>query len=106
MQRGWNWRRTHFHQDQDRRAPLRRLEISLSQGVRWKALINKYIAAIPLSGDAPGMVAQSMSCGPSPRAAGSTAMIAKVGAAASESQSAAPRVMRRGGVRVSSATAA
>jgi hypothetical protein len=38
--------------DQDRRAPLRRLEISFSQGAEWKALISTYIGTIPLSGDA------------------------------------------------------
>jgi hypothetical protein len=37
---------------QDPRAPLRRLEISFSQGAEWKALISTYIGTIPLSGDA------------------------------------------------------
>jgi hypothetical protein len=74
--------------DHDRRAPLRRLETSFSQGAEWKALISKYIGTIPLSGDASCAAEQSISGGPPPR---SSAMIAKVGAAARHSQSAAPR---------------
>ncbi len=38
--------------DQDWLLPLRRPKISFSQGGEWKAAINKYIDAIPLSGDA------------------------------------------------------
>ncbi|WP_420882075.1 hypothetical protein [Rhizobium gallicum] len=34
-----------------RQVPLRRLEISFSQGAKWKALISKYIGTIPVSGD-------------------------------------------------------
>jgi len=75
--------------DQDRQARLRRLEINFSQGAKWKALISKYIGTIPLSGDAPGAAEQSISGAP-PRTPVSSAMIAKVGAAARYSQSAAP----------------
>jgi len=75
--------------DQDRRTPLRRLEISFSQGAEWKALISKYIGTIPLSGDARA-TEQSISAGRPSRAPVSSAMIAKVGAAARHSQSAAP----------------
>src|SRR5205085_3301180 len=67
-----------------------RLEISFSQGAEWKALISKYIGTIPLSGDASSAPAQSISGGPPPRTV-SSAMIAKVGAAARHNQSAAPR---------------
>ena len=77
--------------DQDRRAPLRRLEISFSQGAEWKTLISKYIGTIPLSGDASCAAEQSISGGPPPRTPVSSAMMAKVGAAARDSQSAAPR---------------
>ena len=75
-----------------RRAPLRRPEISFSQGAEWKALINAYIGTIPLSGEAPCAAEQSTSDGP-PRTV-SSAMIAKVGAAARHSQSAAWRVAK------------
>jgi hypothetical protein len=75
--------------DQDRRAPLRQLETSFSQGAEWKALISKYIGTIPLSGDASCAAEQSKSAGP-PRTAVSSAMMAKVGAAARHSQSATP----------------
>ena len=68
---------------------FRRLEISFSQGAEWKALISKYIGTIPLSGDASCAAAQSMSGGPPPKPV-SSAMMAKVGAAARHSQSAAP----------------
>jgi hypothetical protein len=74
-----------------RRAPFRRLEISFSQGAEWKALINRFIGTIPLSGDASCPAEQSMSGGPPPRTLVSGAMIAKVGAAARHSQSVAPR---------------
>jgi hypothetical protein len=73
-------------------APVRRLEISFSQGAKWKALISKYIGTIPLSGDASCAAEQSISDGPPPRTPVSSAMIAKVGAAARHSQSAAARV--------------
>jgi len=52
--------------DQDRRAPFRRLAASFSQGAKWKALISKYIATIPLSGDASCAAEQSMSGMPPP----------------------------------------
>src|ERR1700694_3753048 len=71
------------------RIVLRRDEISFSQGAEWKALISKYIGTIPLSGDASCAAAQSMSVGPSPRTPVSSAMIAKVGAAARYRKSAA-----------------
>ena len=71
--------------------PFRRPEISLSQGAEWKALISKYIGSIPLSGDAFCAAEQSVSGGPSPTTPVSSAMVAKVGAAARHSQSAAPR---------------
>jgi hypothetical protein len=69
---------------------FRRFGISFSQGAEWKALINKYIGTIPLRGDALTAVEQSIFGGPPPRRAVSSAMIAKVGAAARHSQSAAP----------------
>ena len=72
------------------RAPLRRLEISFSQGTKWKALISKYIGTMPPSSDAPCGAAQSMSIGPPPRTPVSSAMRAKLGAAARHNQSAAP----------------
>ena len=79
--------------DQDRPAPLRRLETSFSHGTKWKALISKYIGTIPLSNEPSCVVEQSNDRGPPPRTPVSTAMIAKVGAAAKESQSAAPTVV-------------
>src|ERR1700675_4392773 len=72
--------------------PLRRLEISFSQGAEWKALISKYIGAIPLSGDA---AEQSISGGPPAGTAVSNAMMAKVGAAPRHNQSAAPCAVAR-----------
>jgi hypothetical protein len=60
-----------------------------SQGAKWKALISAYIGTIPLSGDAPCMAEQSISG--VPPSADVSAMIAKVGAAARDSQLAAPR---------------
>jgi hypothetical protein len=74
--------------DQDRMAPLRQLAISFSQGAEWKALISKYIGTIPLSGDAFWAAEQNISSGPPPGTLVSSAMIAKVGAAARHSQSA------------------
>jgi len=41
--------------------PLRRLEINLSHGAAWKALISRYITVIPLIGDEPCIAMQSMS---------------------------------------------
>jgi hypothetical protein len=72
------------------RIVLRRDEISFSQGAEWKALISRYIGTIPLSGDASWAAAQSMSGGPPPGTPVSSAMIAKVGAAARYRKSAAP----------------
>ena len=66
------------------RAAPRRLAISFSQGAEWKALISKYIGTIPPTGDA-FAAEQSVSSGPPPTIAVSSAMIAKVGAAASDS---------------------
>ena len=63
-----------------RTAP-RRLAISFSQGAEWKMLISKYIGTIPPSGDALA-VEHNASGGPPPRTPVSSAMIAKVGAAA------------------------
>src|SRR5260221_11904825 len=60
---------------------MRRREASFSQGAEWKALISKYIGTMPVSGDAE----RSMS-GTPPRSV-TTAMMAKVGAAASDSHS-------------------
>ena len=71
------------------------LEISSSQGAEWKALISQYIAAIPLSGEACCAVAQSMSGGPAPEKAVSSAMMAKVGAADKHSQLAPRTAMPR-----------
>jgi hypothetical protein len=51
-----------------------------------------YIQAIPPSGDASCMAEQSISREPPPRTPVSSAMIAKVGAAAKHSQSAVPRM--------------
>src|SRR5258708_3494103 len=76
--------------DYARRARLRRLEISFSQGGEWKALLSKYIGIIPLSGDV-CPAAEHKTSGWLPRAPVSSAMIAKVGAAARYSQSTARR---------------
>jgi hypothetical protein len=75
--------------NQDRCASLRRPEISLSQGAEWKALISPYIGTMPVIADASPADEQSMSGGP-PRTPVSSAMVAKVGAAAKDSQSVAP----------------
>ena len=81
------WRRSIWRPpDQDRWAPLRRPEISFSHGAEWNALISMYIQTIPFSGDACCAAAQNMSGGPPLKAAVTNAMIAKVGAAARESQ--------------------
>jgi hypothetical protein len=68
---------------------LRCLETSFSQGGKWKALISKYIGTIPPSGDVWCMAEQSMSAVPLPSAAVTSAMMAKVGAAARRSQESA-----------------
>jgi hypothetical protein len=75
--------------DDDRRAPLPCRKISFSHGAEWKALISKYIGAIPVSGDASCAAEQSMSGMAPPWIPVSGAMIAKLGAAASDIQSAA-----------------
>src|SRR6185369_17252601 len=68
-----------------------RPETSFSQGVRWKTLIARYIVAIPPNGEALCTVRQSMSGAWLFRTPVSKARIAKVGAAASDSQLAARR---------------
>src|ERR687892_666130 len=60
-------------------------------GAGWNALISKYIGTIPVSGDASCAAEQSISGGPPPRTPVSSAMIAKLGAVARDSQSAAPK---------------
>jgi hypothetical protein len=69
-------------------------ESSLSHGPKWNALINKYIGAIPVNGEASCAAEQSMSGMPPPWIPASNAMIAKVGAAASDSQSSALALSR------------
>jgi hypothetical protein len=61
------------------------LETSFSQGAEWNALMSKYIGTIPLSGEASGPAEQSIFDAP-PKTDVSSAMIAKVGAAASDIQ--------------------
>ena len=72
------------------RAAPRRLAISFSQGAEWKALISKYIGTIPPTDDA-FAAEHNVSSGPPPTTAVSNAMIAKVGAAASDSHLTIPR---------------
>jgi hypothetical protein len=55
------------------------LAISFSQGAQWKALINKYIGTIPPRGDA---LAVEHNASADPRTPVSSAIVAKVGAAA------------------------
>src|SRR5580704_12064629 len=74
----------------DRWTPLRLLEISFSQGAKWKALISTYIGTIPLSGEASATQRKS---GDLPSRSVSNAMMANVGAATSDNQSAAPRAV-------------
>jgi hypothetical protein len=69
---------------------VRRLEIGFSQGAEWEARISKYIQSIPLSGNAYCVAEQSISCWPPPRTPVTNAIIAKVGAGARHTQSAAP----------------
>jgi hypothetical protein len=69
----------------------RRRAISRNQGVAWKALISTYITAIPRSEKASAPVAQSIG-GLPPRQTDTIAMMAKVGAAARLSHSAAPSI--------------
>ena len=68
-------------------APFCRLAIRFSQGAKWKALISKYIEVIPPGGQECSAVEQRISGWPPPRTPVSSAMIAKVGAAARYSQS-------------------
>lgn len=84
----------------DRRPPLRRHEISFSQGAAWKALINAYISAIPFNGEAFCMPMQSMSGWPLNKPVHS-AMMANVGAAARPGQPAAPEAVWPPPARVS-----
>jgi len=42
------------------------LAINFSQGAKWKAPISKYIAAIPVNGDAFGAATHTIPCMPSP----------------------------------------
>ena len=65
--------------------------MSFSQGAKWKALINKYIGTIPFSGDGCRAAEQSMSGMSAPWIPVSSAMTAKVGAAARDSHAAATR---------------
>src|SRR4029453_8299702 len=69
--------------------PFCRLEINLSHGAAWKALINTYITVIPLTGDEPCIAIQSMSGWPVKKTVHS-AMSVKVGAAARPSHTAKP----------------
>ena len=75
----------------DQRALLRLLEIKVSQGAEWKALISNYIGSIPLSGDASCAAGHVIAICPPPVTPVSSAMTRKAGAAARHSQSAAPR---------------
>jgi hypothetical protein len=72
-----------------RRAPFRRLEISFSQGDKWKALISRYISVIPVIGDEPCIAAQSMSGWPLNKLV-HNAMIANVGVTPRPSHRATP----------------
>jgi hypothetical protein len=69
-------------------APPSRQKIRFSHGGEWKALISKYIETIPVSGHASCVAEQSMSGEPLPWIPVTSAMIAKVGAAASDIPSA------------------
>ena len=71
---------------------LHALETSLSHGAKWKALINKYIGTMPVNAEACA-AEHNGSAAPPPRTTVSSAMTAKVGAAASDSQPAAPRAL-------------
>jgi hypothetical protein len=74
--------------DQERHAPRRRPKISFSHGAEWNALISKYIGTMPPSGDALA-IEHNTSGDPPPSIPVSSAMIAKVGAAARYRKSAA-----------------
>jgi hypothetical protein len=72
-----------------RAVPLRRLTINLTHGAEWKTLISTYMTVIPLNGEASCAAKQIMSAPPAK--AVSSAMNAKLGAAARHNQSATPR---------------
>jgi hypothetical protein len=80
--------------------PLRRLEINVSHGAAWKALISRYITVIRLIGDEPCIAMQSMSGWPLNKPVHS-AMMANVGAAARPSQLARPEAAPPPPARVS-----
>jgi hypothetical protein len=62
------------------------LVISLSHGAEWKALISKYIGTIPVNGDALVAAEHSIPGMPTSWIPVTSAMIAKIGAAASDSK--------------------
>jgi hypothetical protein len=68
--------------------------INFSHGTEWKALISRYMRIIPPGGDACCMAAQRVSDSPPVRAV-SSAMTAKVGVAARQSQPATARPANR-----------
>ena len=65
-------------------------KMRFSHGAEWKALISRYIETIPVKGDASCAAEQSVLGMPRACIPVSSAIIAKVGAAASDIQSAAP----------------
>jgi len=65
------------------------LVISLSHGAEWKALISKYIGTIPVNGDASCAAEHSIPGMPPAWIPVRSAMIAKVGAAARDSEQSA-----------------
>jgi hypothetical protein len=67
---------------------MRPREIRFNHGVAWKTVISTYIGAIPASSEAPCV--EQIGSGAPPGSAVSTAIAAKVGAAARRSQPAAP----------------
>ncbi|QEX23224.1 hypothetical protein FRZ61_31600 [Hypericibacter adhaerens] len=79
----------------------RRRAISLSQGAAWKALISQYIETMLPKGDPPCAAAmQIMSAGSFPSTLVSSAIKAKIGAAARQSPSARLKERARGPVAV------
>jgi hypothetical protein len=81
-----------------RQAAARRIgveePINFNHGAEWKTLISRYMRIIPPSGDECCMAAQRVSGSPPVRAV-SSAMVAKVGVAARQSQPAAVRAVKR-----------
>jgi hypothetical protein len=73
---------------------IHRREISLNHGATWKRLIRRYIGTIPPSTDPPGIAGQSMSGPAPPHTPEISAMIAKLGAAASATASVTPLTAR------------